>query len=244
MSPSLEYFDILESEHMFIQSFPAGPWQTNCYIVAPSRSSECIIIDPGYQVREQVAEIVHEANLKPVAVLMTHGHLDHMWSVFPISSGYEIPALIHKNDRHLLSDPAAGISAETIAMLETTLNVDSRFIEPADVIEFEAEQEIEIAGMTISVVHAPGHTSGSVLFRMPSAEPVVFTGDVLFAGAIGRTDLPGGSSVQMNETLREKILPIGDEWIVHPGHGPSSTMQQERVNNPYLLRIAQGLNAV
>ena len=229
---------------MFIKSFPAGPWQTNCYVIAPEKSSEFIIIDPGYEAGAAIAEIVQQANLKPVAVLVTHGHLDHMWSVFPVAQGYDIPAFIHPGDRHLLADPAAGVSAETIAMLSQTLNVTEPFTEPSEVIEIEESHAFSIAGLSLAITHAPGHTAGSVLFELHGEQPVVFTGDVLFAGAIGRTDLPGGSERHMNETLRTKILPIHDEYIVHPGHGPSTTMKQERVTNPYLLRIAQGLNAV
>lgn len=229
---------------MLIKSFPAGPWQTNCYVVASSTLSECIIIDPGYHVQEFVSAIVAEAKLKPVAVLMTHGHLDHMWSVFPVADGYEIPAFIHASDRHLLSDPAAGVSPETIAMLQETLQIDTPFVEPTEVVEISDTHLFNIAGLNVTVAHAPGHTEGSVLYHVGTEEPVTFTGDVLFAGAIGRTDLPGGSPQKMNATLRQRILPLSDATIIHPGHGPSSTMAQERVTNPYLVRIAQGLDAV
>ena len=167
-----------------------------------------------------------------------------MWSVFPIASGYEIPAYIHQLDRHLLSDPSAGVSSETIAMLQEILRVDAPFVEPSSVIEVHDTYNTEIAGLSITITHAPGHTQGSVLFEIPGDQPTVFTGDVLFAGAIGRTDLPGGSNEMMTRTLRTKILPLADGTIIHPGHGPSTTMEQERVTNPYLLRIAQGLEAV
>jgi glyoxylase-like metal-dependent hydrolase (beta-lactamase superfamily II) len=228
---------------MLIESFPAGIWQTNCYIVATERNAECIIIDPGFNCADQVDQIVQDFNLKPVATLLTHGHLDHMWSVVPVANGYDIPAYVHASDKHLLADPLAGISAETVAMLSESLNGIS-FVEPADVIEFNSRTRISIAGIEIDLIPAPGHTAGSTIFELCNDSQTVFTGDVLFAGAIGRTDLPGGSSEQMDETLKSVILQLSDESIVLPGHGPTSTMEIERVNNPFLRRVAQGLSAV
>ena len=229
---------------MLIKSFPAGPWQTNCYVVAPSRNSECFIVDPGYQSADAIASIVQAENLKPIAVLVTHGHLDHMWSLFPAARGYDIPAVVHAQDRHLLSDPLSGISNETILMLRDTLNESEPFVEPDEIVEISDNTSLDVAGLTLKITHAPGHTAGSVLFEIDDDEPTVFTGDVLFAGAIGRTDLPGGSSQAMTETLRNHILPISDSATILPGHGPRTTMAVERVTNQYLLRVAQGLNAV
>jgi len=228
---------------MLIQSFPAGIWQTNCYVVATGRNSECIIIDPGFNCADQVAEIVLESNLKPVATLLTHGHLDHMWSVVPVADGYDIPAYIHFADQHLLADPLSGVSAETVSSLADSL-FGVNFVEPSEVIMFADRTKISIAGIDIDLIPAPGHTSGSTIFQITDESQTVFTGDVLFAGAIGRTDLPGGSGVQMNSTLKSVILPLPDDSRLLPGHGPESTMQIERVNNPYLRRVAQGLSAV
>lgn len=228
---------------MLIKSFPAGVWQTNCYIVATGRNSECVVIDPGFNCADQVAQIVNEYNLKPIATLLTHGHLDHMWSVVPVADGYDIPAYIHASDKHLLADPFAGVSPETSAMMSESFGA-VEFVEPSDVIEFSEVTAISIAGIDIELVPAPGHTEGSTIFRLGNSESAVFTGDVLFAGAIGRTDLPGGSASRMNETLKSVILELPDELRVLPGHGPESTMAIERVNNPYLRRIAQGLSAV
>lgn len=232
---------------MQIFSFPAGPWQTNCYIVAPSDGSECLIIDPGMKAAAQVREVVTEHKLKPVAVLVTHGHIDHMWSVFPVASGYGIPALVHGNDRHLLADPGFAISAETRAALPTMMDKDEIFAEPDDVLEVTDNMNLSIAGFDVTIRHAPGHTAGSVLFDFASdsteEQRNIFTGDVLFAGAIGRTDLPSGSPEEMNESLRNVVLRLDDNSRILPGHGPSSFMNIERKTNPYLLRIAQGLSA-
>ena len=228
---------------MLIRSFPAGIWQTNCYLIATGRNSECIIIDPGFNCADQVAEIVRESNLKPVATLLTHGHLDHMWSVVPVADGYDIPAYIHAEDLHLLADPLSGISAETVASLSDSL-FGVNFAQPSEVIAFADRTKISIAGIDIDLIPAPGHTTGSTIFQIADESQTVFTGDVLFAGAIGRTDLPGGSRAQMNNTLKSVILPLPDDSRLLPGHGPESTMQIERVNNPYLRRVAQGLSAV
>jgi len=228
---------------MLIHSFPAGPWQTNCYIVAPSAGHECIIIDPGHGAASPAREFITAQSLKPIAVMVTHGHLDHMWSVLPLATGYGIPAYVHEADRHLLSNPAAGVSPETLAALSQMVSTDDLFAEPEDVHEISQNSRLEIAGLDITINHAPGHTAGSVLFDVLDVERYVFTGDVLFAGAIGRTDLPGGSPEAMNESLRSVILPIDDAAHILPGHGPASTMGIERGTNPYLRRITQGLSA-
>lgn len=228
---------------MLLQHFAAGPWQTNCYLVSPNSSGECIIIDPGYQAMPEISKFVNEFHLKPVAVLLTHGHLDHMWSVFPVAKGYDIPAYIHSADRHLLTDPASGVSPETLIALEGLLGSGDEFMEPEKLEVLNHDYTLNLVGLSITVRHAPGHTQGSLIFDMQTDQQHVFTGDVLFAGAIGRTDLPGGSPTAMNETLKNVILPIPDEARVLPGHGPSSTMKIERGTNPYLRRITQGLSA-
>jgi glyoxylase-like metal-dependent hydrolase (beta-lactamase superfamily II) len=228
---------------MLIHSFPAGPWQTNCYIVAPSAGSECLIIDPGQAASGPARAYIDEMGLKPIAVMVTHGHLDHMWSVFPMATGYDIPAYVHKADRHLLSNPAAGVSQETLQALSHMVSTDDVFAEPDEVYEISGNSSLNLAGFDLTISHAPGHTAGSVLFDILQEERYVFTGDVLFAGAIGRTDLPGGSAEAMNASLLDVILPIDDGAHILPGHGPSSTMGIERGTNPYLRRIAQGLSA-
>ena len=95
---------------MFIKSFAAGPWQTNCYIIAPDSGSECIIIDPGMKAAAGIRDVIRDHNLKPVAAMLTHGHIDHMWSIFPVANGYGIPALVHGSDRHLIADPSLAMS--------------------------------------------------------------------------------------------------------------------------------------
>jgi len=195
------------------------------------------------QAASGIRDVVLENNLKPVAVLVTHGHIDHTWTLFPVASGYGIPGLNHGNDRYLLSDPGAGLSAETAAALPTMLGTDDIIAEPEDLRIVTDHMSLSIAGMDFDVLHAPGHTTGSVLFDFTTEDHHIFTGDVLFAGAIGRTDIPSGSPENMNKSLRDVILPLPDSAYIFPGHGRSSRMNIERETNPYLLRIAQGLPA-
>jgi glyoxylase-like metal-dependent hydrolase (beta-lactamase superfamily II) len=251
---------------VFIASFPAGPWQTNCYVVATGAGTECVVIDPGMEAVSGVRELVDEHHLKPVAVLLTHGHLDHMYSVTPLCSSYDSTCWIHPDDRALLADPMRAMSAETSAMLRQLTGAQQTFVEPDEVREMVDGAVVEVAGVSFSCLHAPGHTPGSTMFSTPyepdadvtssgsalpspelvegrpwtssgdggGARSLIFSGDVLFAGSIGRTDLPGGSSEAMLQSLRTKVLPLPDSAVVLPGHGQQTTMAHERATNPYL----------
>jgi glyoxylase-like metal-dependent hydrolase (beta-lactamase superfamily II) len=226
---------------VLIAGFPAGPWGTNCYVVATGPGAECVVVDPGKDAAAGVAEVVREHRLKPVAVLVSHGHIDHMWCVAPVSGTYDATAFIHPADRHLLADPMAGISPESAGML---LGGDHHFVEPDDVVEIEDAATIELAGLRFVVDHTPGHTRGSVTFRTPydgaeagQVSEVMFSGDLLFAGSIGRTDLPGGDHPTMLRSLRDKVLPLPDDVAVLPGHGEQTSIGRERATNPFLLDL-------
>jgi hydroxyacylglutathione hydrolase len=224
---------------VLIAGFPAGSWAANCYVVATGPGTECLVVDPGQAAAPGVADIVREHRLKPVAVLLTHGHVDHMWSVTPVAGAYDATAWIHPADRHLLADPMAGISPESASML---LGGHYEFTEPDDVAELADGQRLELAGLEVVVDHTPGHTKGSVTFRTPyereEISEVMFAGDLLFAGSIGRTDLPGGDHATMLETLRSKVLVLPDDVAVLPGHGEQTSIGRERATNPFLLELA------
>lgn len=227
---------------MFIASFPAGPWQTNCYLLAAERGQECVIVDPGMDAVAGVTELVAEHQLKPVAVLLTHGHLDHLFSVMPLCATHDAACWVHTADRPLLSDPFRAMSPDSRALLARLAPGHAGFIEPDDVRELADGAQVEVAGLAFSTVHAPGHTPGSVMFSVPyDPEPdidsVVLSGDVLFAGSVGRTDLPGGNPADMLESLRTKVLSLPDSVVVLPGHGPQTTMARERAANPYLQEL-------
>lgn len=225
---------------MLIAGFPAGPWGTNCYVVSTGPGAECVVVDPGKDAASGVAEVVAQHRLKPIAVLVTHGHIDHMWSVAPVAGTYDATAWIHPRDRHLLTDPMAGMSRETTQML---LGGDYTWAEPDDVREVADGQTMTLAGIEFVVDHTPGHTEGSVTFRTPYPDQdeisqVMFAGDLLFEGSIGRTDLPGGDHPTMLRSLREKVLTLPDDIVVLPGHGNQTSIGRERATNPFLLDLA------
>ena len=189
------------------------------------------MVDPGMpNVSEQLDEKLREFDLKPVAILVTHGHLDHTFSVQPLCDGYQIPAMIHSDDRELFLHPERAHGAEFISQLS---GID--WLEPKEVVELNDGQEFEIVGLNLKAIHAPGHTKGSTMFLINNE--ALLSGDVLFAGSIGRTDLPGGSWDSMQRSLREKVLPLSDELQVLPGHGPETSIGRERKYNQFLLEL-------
>jgi glyoxylase-like metal-dependent hydrolase (beta-lactamase superfamily II) len=221
---------------VLITGFPAAAFGTNCYVLAPERGAECLVVDPGVDVVDQLEEVLAEHRLQPVAVLLTHGHIDHTFSVTPVCNARGIPAYLHPDDAGMLADPMTGISADTRALFGGRL----QWSEPDDVKPLADGEVLTLAGLELQVDHAPGHTGGSVLFRLPEANglddvpEVCVSGDVLFAGSIGRTDLPGGDHATMLHTLATRILPLRDEVVVLPGHGPETTIGRERATNPFL----------
>jgi hydroxyacylglutathione hydrolase len=243
---------------VLVAGFPAGSFAANCFVVAPAAGEECVIIDPGQDAERGIEELLARYRLKPIAVLLTHGHLDHIWSVGPVCGAKGIPAFIHPDDRALLADPGRGLS---LAASQQLFGGKLTFTEPDDVQELADNAAITLAGVEFSVSHVPGHTEGSVTFRtsedsaspVSSASPeasgreaeaealdILFSGDLLFAGSIGRTDLPGGDHRKMMSSLA-KILTLPDDTVVLPGHGPQTTIGAERAGNPFLtgMRPAQ-----
>jgi glyoxylase-like metal-dependent hydrolase (beta-lactamase superfamily II) len=220
---------------VLIAGFPSDATATNCYVVAAGAGEQCVVIDPGIGVTAQLDDVIATHRLHPVAVLLTHGHFDHTFSVLPVCQARDVPALIHPADRGQLADPWSGVGLPAGTPLFGSLT----FAEPDDVRELADGESVALAGLDFGVRHAPGHSRGSVVFGLPTDDaPVMFSGDVLFAGSIGRTDLPGGSMAEMTESLRTVILPLDDATVVHPGHGPATTVARERASNPFLLELA------
>jgi len=227
---------------VLVAGFPAGSLAANCYVVAPGPGEECVVIDTGQDATAGVDEIVREHRLKPVAVLLTHGHFDHTLSVVPVCGARGIPAYIHPDDREMLADPGKGLDLMVRQQLLGGLEVS----EPDDVRALNAGDPIDLAGLSLTVSHAPGHTPGSVTFGLPATAEtpdVLFTGDLLFAGSIGRTDLPGGDHAAILRSLAGVCLPLPDETVVLPGHGDQTTIGRERASNPFLAGLAAGGSA-
>jgi glyoxylase-like metal-dependent hydrolase (beta-lactamase superfamily II) len=204
---------------------------TNCWVIASAPGQECIIVDPGMpDISYEVQMLIEEYKLKPVASLLTHGHLDHTFSIKPLADGYGIPAYIHSEDRRFVANPAGIHSQDLIAQLGPI-----SFEEPIDLRELKNGEEINLLDMKLVAIHAPGHTRGSTMFTLNNE--ILISGDVLFAGSIGRTDLPTGSAKEMRETLIKKVLPLSDDLRVLTGHGAETTIKFERKNNPYLKEL-------
>ncbi|MFE2757423.1 MBL fold metallo-hydrolase [Actinosynnema sp. NPDC059335] len=220
---------------MLVIGFPTGALQANCFVLATGAGGPCVVVDPGQDAAEPIADALREHRLSPVAVLLTHGHFDHTFSVAPVCDGNDIPAWIHPDDREMLADPLKGISAESRAFFGG--NLETR--EPREVRELADGVDLDLAGLRLTVDHTPGHTGGSVMFRAGTEEGgrLVLSGDTLFAGSIGRTDLPGGNHRAMLTSLRTKVLTLADDTVVLPGHGPTTTIGRERVSNPFLLEL-------
>ena len=220
---------------MLIDRVIAPYFETNCWILALGTGQECIIVDPGMAKPNLVKEIeekISDLNLKPVAVLITHGHLDHTFSVLPLTKQVPMRTFITGADRFLLTDPMGALDRGGVSEQFLKAFGMEKFKEPDEVVELEDFSTFEVAGMQLTSIFAPGHTKGSVIFTVDDQQ--LISGDVLFAGSIGRTDLPTGSANEMRKTLRDRILTLPDGLNVLPGHGGQTTIGTERVRNPYL----------
>ncbi|HYO86609.1 MAG TPA: MBL fold metallo-hydrolase [Dermatophilaceae bacterium] len=229
---------------MFLIGFPSAVFATNCFVMAPAPGEHCVIVDPGLNVIDRLDEVLRDHRLKPAAVFLTHGHLDHVYSVTPVCGSRDVAAYIHHADTYRLTDPLSLVEPMLLDMLEQQYGTRATWSEPDDVIALTDSQQLTIADLDVTVLHAPGHTEGSVMFAIedvPDTLPAdsglsrsLIAGDVLFSGGIGRTDLPGGDENRMMVSLRDVVLTQPDDSLVFPGHGPATTIGRERANNPFL----------
>lgn len=223
---------------MFIASFASGQWQSNCYFVAPTEGSDCVIVDPGWGAADMVLKTLQRHNLRPVGILLTHGHIDHIGAAAQLAAEFEIATWIHPADRQLLSDPMSGLPRDWAPMLQA-LTGSLQLPEPWLVKELAGGDQLDLAGFELRVRFAPGHSGGCVMFELdyPDTDDVaglLFTGDVLFQGSIGRTDLPGSSPHLMWDSLQQQVLTLPDNVVALPGHGAQTTIGAERADNPFL----------
>lgn len=204
-----------------VEQYVVGPVQTNCYFAANEDTKELLIIDPGAQA-DRLADAVKEKGLKPVAVLLTHGHFDHAKAAAELAEQYQIPVYAQVEERDTLFNPALNLSGWDGAA--QAYHADCYV---------KDEQELDLAGFHIRVFHTPGHTPGGCCYYFPY-QNALFSGDTLFCMSIGRTDFPKGSASQLIQAIRDKIMKLPDETEVYPGHNETTTVGSERLHNPYL----------
>jgi len=216
---------------VLLTGFQAGLLQCNCYVLAQGPGSDAIIVDPGQRAMAPLRRVLDEHRLTPAAVLLTHGHIDHIWSAQKVADTYGCAAYIHPEDRFMLTDPIKDLGPRLGQLLFGAL-----FREPRQVVELDRDgDKIDLGGITVTVDHTPGHTRGSVVFRVANGPTdVVFSGDTLFRLSVGRTDLPGGSGRDLLGSILTKLLVHDDDTVVLPGHGESTTIGAERRTNPFL----------
>lgn len=224
---------------VLLTGFPAGMLACNCYVLAPRAGSDAIVIDPGQRALGTLRRILDENRLTPAAVLLTHGHIDHIWSAQKVADTFGCSAFIHPADRFMLADPINGFGPRI-----GQLAFGALFREPRQVIELGRDgDKLDLGGIRVVVDHTPGHTRGSVVFRVSDHDTggsgLAFTGDTLFKQSVGRTDLPGGSGRDLMSSIVTKLMVLDDDTRVLPGHGESSTIGLERRTNPFLQGLVR-----
>lgn len=208
---------------MKIKTLPLGPIQANCYLISNS-DGECLIIDPGEE-SDKIRETIQDTHLKPIAVLLTHAHFDHIGALDSIRQHYDIPVYIHKEENLWLRNPELNGSAKYPMFPPVVCNLADHLI--------NVEGLLRVGPFEIEVRHTPGHSPGSVSFVFHD-DRFVIVGDTLFKQGIGRTDLPGGNTHQLLTAIEQKLLSLDEDYRIYPGHGPKTTPKAEMDSNPFL----------
>lgn len=208
-----------------ILSILSVPFEENTYLAYFNDRTDCLVIDPGLE-PEKILAALDANDLTPAAILCTHGHADHIAGNEALKQRWpNCPLIIGTGDAFKLTDPVGNLSG----------GFGMNLISPAADQTVDEGEILEIAGFRLEVFDTPGHSSGHVVFVVRNSDPVqVFGGDVLFAGSVGRTDFPDGSFAELKQSIHEKLYPLGDNTIVHPGHGPATTIGQEKATNPFV----------
>jgi glyoxylase-like metal-dependent hydrolase (beta-lactamase superfamily II) len=207
-------------ERMNITVLTVGPVQTNCYILAQEGGSSCVVVDPGEEA-EKIAAYIKEKGLDCEAILLTHGHFDHITGVAELAATEHASVYAYEGERELMMDPAQNgclMMGYEVALEPEILLRDG--------------QKILLAGIEFEVIHTPGHTIGGCCYYVEK-EKALFAGDTIFMESVGRTDFPTGNSRQLMQSVREKVLVLPDEVRIYPGHGPDTSVGYEKQNNPY-----------
>jgi hydroxyacylglutathione hydrolase len=205
---------------MILEILAVGALETNCYILGDEKTKQAVVIDPGGDF-EIIEEHLKKLKLKVQYIILTHGHVDHIGALGELKKTTQAKILIHSKDSAMLYDPNQNLSifsGDKIIPIKA-----DRLLEDGDI--------IQCGGIKLEVLHTPGHTPGGISLL---TDKMIFTGDSLFCGSIGRTDFPGSSFQNLIQSIKDKLLSRDDDYIIYPGHGPSSTIGEERKNNPFL----------
>ncbi|HOK94979.1 MAG TPA: MBL fold metallo-hydrolase [Anaerohalosphaeraceae bacterium] len=211
---------------MHIDTLVMGDFQTNCYCVRPDASAgSCLVIDPGLE-PEPLVQFLTNKTIKVEAIILTHGHADHIGGVETLRQYWpDVQVAIHKDDASMLTDPADNLSILAGYMVQAR---------PAEVLLDSEDVYYQAAGLRFKILHTPGHTPGGICLYA-SEDGVLFSGDTLFAGSVGRTDFPGGNYALLIQMITQKLLVLPDQTRIYPGHGPATTLRNEKKFNPFLI---------
>lgn len=205
---------------MFLECLQVGPLASNCYIIADGKNKNAAIIDPGGDSHE-ILDVITQEQLTVELIFLTHGHSDHIAALKEVKNATDAKIAIHELDASMLLSPQGNLS----------IFMGAGFTQPSADIKLKGNEKFQVGDLTLEIIHTPGHTPGGISIKVNNT---VFTGDTLFAGSIGRTDFPGGSYDELISSIKEKLLPLGDDISILPGHGERSTLSREKRINPFL----------
>lgn len=243
---------------LLVVGMPLGRWQTNCFVVGDRAKGECVVVDPGETGVERLPDLLERLQLSCAGILLTHGHLDHHWSAPELAETFDCGVFLHPDDRWIWDQPQRAFGEDLpFSTVKGQFGLDWR---PDDdrLVDIAEGQRLDLAGVRFDVAHTPGHTPGSVTFlgrdlssadvevvlgNAPIEGDVLFSGDLVFAGSIGRSDFPRGDADRLMAELARTVLPLSDDVAVFSGHGPTTTIGQERLTNPYLGEAARRTGA-
>ncbi|HUG83814.1 MAG TPA: MBL fold metallo-hydrolase [Euzebya sp.] len=223
----------------FIETLTLGMWAANCYIIGDRETQTAFVVDPGQGGDGPVQQILADRGVTCEAILLTHGHLDHLWAVPQLARDLDVGVRLHEEDLWLWHSPAAAFGSSP-EMLRSQFGLD--WDPPTDRLQTFADgHRMTLAGMPITAKHTPGHTPGSSVFLTDvGVDPVLVSGDLIFAGSVGRTDFPRGSSAVQDRSIERVVLPLPDQTVIISGHGPATTVGAERASNPFVRQIIAG----
>ena len=217
------------ADQRIVEGYTLGVFQSNTYVLAARAGEGAVVIDPGQDAGELVSERLAAHGLRLEAVLLTHGHIDHIWDAARVADEAGVAAYIHPGDRYMLDDPGAALGRLGLGKFDVGI--------PAGVRDLSDNDELRLGGVNLTVRHTPGHTPGHCVFI---TDGILFSGDLIFHGSIGRSDFPGGSLEDLMDSIRRVVLPMDDDVVILSGHGPETAVGVERRTNPFVIADARG----